>query len=151
RQLANAFSSRSKDRIGDRRRSAWHTRLADAAGFFIILHDVYFNFRCFIDSQHRVSVETTLLNAALLKSELIIESRSKPEDHGTWHLRFNDPGIHISAAINGTRSAMNADFAAGIDRHFGDLCGVAFKRCMYCYTPRSPCRQRLSPSSFFGR
>src|SRR5438132_1065163 len=107
-QLANAFSCSSENRICDSRRCAWYARLADAAGFFIILHDVYFNLRCVIDSQHRVIVEITLLNAALLESELVIESRSKPEQHGTLHLRFNDPGIHISAAINGTPTATTA-------------------------------------------
>src|SRR5438876_10637364 len=97
RKLANAFSCGGKDRIGNRRRSAWHTRLADAAGFFIILHDVYFNFRCFIDSQHRVIVEITLLNAALLKSELVIESRSKPEYNGTRDLVFDDAGNPLAS------------------------------------------------------
>src|SRR5438128_11133505 len=110
RQLANAFSSRSEDRIGDRRRSAWHARLADAAGFFIILHDVYFNLRCFVDSQHRIIVEVTLLNAALLKSELVIESRSQPEDHGTLHLRVNDSGIHISPTIETAHHPRHANF-----------------------------------------
>src|SRR5438128_11149059 len=151
RQLANAFSCSSENRICDSRRCAWYARLADAAGFFIILHDVYFNFRCFIDSQHRVIVEITLLNAALLKSELVIESRSKPEDNGTLNLRFNDSWIHISSAVDGTHNSVNPRFAAGIDRDFGDLRGVAFKRCVYCDPTRSPCRQRLSPSSFFGR
>src|SRR5438270_13100524 len=115
-QLANAFSCSSENRICDSRRCAWYARLADAAGFFIILHDVYFNLRCFIDSQHRVIVEITLLKPPLLKSELVIERRSKPEDNGTLHLRFNHPGIHISAAITGTRSPMHAAFTAGINR-----------------------------------
>src|SRR5438132_1029439 len=150
RQLANAVSCSSENRICESRRCAWYARLADAAGFFIILHDVYFNFRCFIDSQHRVIVEITLLNAALLESELVIESRSKSKNHGTLHLRFNDSGIHISAAVDGAYNSVNADFAAGIDRHFSDLRGVAFKRCMYGDPPPSSCRQRLSPSSFFG-
>src|SRR5438445_3929777 len=99
RQLANAFSCRSKDRIGDRRRSAWHARLADAAGLFIVFHDVHFNLRCFIDSQHRVIVEITLLNAALLERELVIETGSKPKNHGTLNYRLNDSGITISDAI----------------------------------------------------
>src|SRR5207244_10655948 len=130
-QLAHAVTGSSEHRMCDSRRCAWYSRLADAAGFFIILHDVYFNLRCFVDSQHRVIVEITLLNAALLESELVIESRSQPEDHGTLHLRFNDSGIHISAAVDGAYNSVNADFAAGIDRHFGDLRGVAFKRCMH--------------------
>src|SRR5207237_5132593 len=91
----------------------------------------------------------TLLNAALLESELVIESRSQPKNHGTLHLRFNDSGIHISAAVDGAYNSVNADFAAGIDRHFGDLRGVAFKRCMYRDPPRSSCRQRLSTYYFF--
>src|SRR5439155_293981 len=129
------------------RRSAWHARLADAAVLFIVFHDVHFNLRCFIDSKHRVIVEITLLNAALLESELVIESRRQPEDHSALHLRFNDSGIHGSATINRAHYAMNSHLAAGIDRCFGDLRGVAFKRCMHCDSPCTSCRQRLSPSS----
>src|SRR5438552_14978266 len=105
----------------------------------------------FIDSQHRVVMKIALLNAALLEGELVVKSGSQAENHSALHLRFNYSWIHVSAAIHRTHYSMNPHLPVRIHRHLRNLRGVAFKRCMHGDAPRSPGRQRFSPSSFLGR
>ncbi len=97
-------------------------------------------------------MKIALLDAALIDGDLSFERGGETVNNPAFHLRRDDVGIHVTAAVHGANDAVHAHlagFAVHADlRHFGD---EAAERFHHGDAARSPGRKRFSPARFFGR
>src|SRR2546427_10677973 len=100
RQLAYPLARRREDRV----RQCWcrdcGARLADPAGCLTVPHQMHFDRRALIHSQHANVVEVGLLHPAVLEGHLAPQRAADSEDDTTFDLGFHDVRAHHGATID---------------------------------------------------
>src|ERR1700716_1636800 len=73
RESPDSFAGGGEDRIGDGRSHGWHAGFADPGGRCLARHNMHFDFRRLVYTQHRIVVKVALLHTAAIKSDLVLE------------------------------------------------------------------------------
>src|SRR5207244_11498957 len=137
----------SENRVCNRRSSAGHAGLSNAACLLIAVHNVCFYFRTFIHAHQRKCMEIRLLQPPILEGELLKKRGRCAEDCAAFQLSGDDAWVYVMSAIYRAHDSMHPDFPV-LDRDFRHLRVVALKREVHRDSPAAAFRQWLTPSSF---
>src|SRR5579863_1690776 len=120
RKSANAFARGGEDGVCHGGSDRWCAGFADPTGGFVAGHQINFDHRHFVDAQHFICVEISLLHTAFVYRDTAFEGR-EAEDDAALELLFDARGVDHLAAILGANDAMDTIFSFAVDRDFGDL------------------------------
>src|SRR5262249_24566454 len=121
RQLPDALTGGSEDRVGHRGTGDGRAWFADAAWRFQVAHQVHLDSRRLVDSHDSNVMEVGLLDPAVLERHAAPQGAADSEDYPALDLGLHRVRVHDRPAIDFADDPVDADLARLRHRDLGHL------------------------------